>query len=378
MTELDETSPPTATVRHAVADWVELACLVSLDGFFAVPELVGARERQKDTGQASSETGAQLVLAQLDDTGDSDDGILPSQGDQALRETDPPDVSFEEAVAQVADPPVTGEIADVLAHLRSRADMLRPARYPFDVEDRGLRLRTSLGAAHGIYIALLVCSNLNRLPETGRSEWTGGFERYCTHALAGWLGSMYRVEVFGTAARAGELFHGDTRQALETLCTAVGWTLALGEEDERTLPSSGDRGLDGVAWRVDGDDPADLWVTYFVQAACGKNWPDKQDEASRDRWARFMAITSPLQSVLAIPYWQRETSKRWAKSVELSRANVFLDRYRLLSLAADAPAFAEFPTARVESLVAGGSRKDPLGGASRSNNKSRSRTRPRK
>jgi hypothetical protein len=346
-----EAAPPSASTIHAVADWLELACLASPDGYIGLAELAEERKRQEDTGQASDQEGAALVLDVMDDPEDSDDGILPSQGDQNARSNIPADVDLDEALRTLADPEVSGEAADILIHLHTRLAMLREARYPFEIDKNALRLRNQLGAAHGVYIALLLCSNLNRLPKARRNEWTGGFERYCSHAMSGWLGEHYSVEVFGTAAQAGERFHGDTRLALHELCVLLGWTLMLDDEEAAQLSPSGDRGLDAVAWRSDADDPADLWVTYFLQAGCGKDWPGKQDEVSLERLGRFIGVKGPLQSVLAIPYWPRTNTKRWHKSFTLARTNVLLDRFRLLGLAADVASYLEFPTKRVQAAI---------------------------
>lgn len=361
VSEVKAVEPPKASTVHAVADWLELACLASADGFAGVAELAEERKRQQDTGQADISLGSDLALAVLDEAagtvdffGDlthDDNDYLPKPGDQAARTASPPDTALEDALASLPLPKASGESADVLAHLRARADTLGPARYPFSVEENVLALRNELGAAHGVYIALLICSNLNRVPKTGQSGWTGGFERYSCRALQAFLGTRFIVEVFGTAARPGDMFHGNMKAAIKELVRVTGWQPTRPTELEAELSSSGDRGLDGVAWHDDIGDPADLWPTYFLQAGCGKNWPSKQDEATRARWARLLAISGPIQCVLAIPYWQRETDNRWHASLIFSSENVVLDRLRLIGLAANRDSFRDFPTDRVQAAI---------------------------
>jgi hypothetical protein len=344
------TTVPSRSEIHAVADWIELTAWADPDGETSLDSLVEARGLARDTGAAGAAADVGVMVAEFADRSDQsapddraglfddspaaeDVGDSPDEGDQEARrvaavdpERDPP-ADDEPPVS-----PATEESGDVWSVLRDRSRILGSSGYPFILESqRSIRVREALGPAHQLYLLLLLASNLGRLSQT---EWTGlttAFERLSARVVASWLGDAYRVELFGTSTQAGDRYHGDLRTALKLLGDDLGWPLHEGIEHE--LSSSGDRGLDVVAWReADSDDRADLWPTYFCQCGCGKDWPGKQDEPSRDRWMRLLAIKGPLQSVLLIPYWLRRPGGAWHRSTWLSGANVALDRQRILTL----------------------------------------------
>jgi hypothetical protein len=387
---------PAASGPHLVADWLELVCLTDPDGEASLDRIVAARYPERDTGApgaiedsglaltaalqqdekavedreeaehrandlgvedngAELDAGAREDLLSLyfdDAPGASDSGKRPDLGDQPAREL--------ARVAPDAEPPKrprsltprgTEERADLWTLLNDRRRVLG-ATYPFVLDPpKTLRLVDPLEPQHRMYLLLLLASSLGRLPAGTWSELTTAFERLGSYVLEGWLGGSYRVDVFGTAASSGDRYHGNLRVALERLGRDLNWPLH--DEVKEELSSSGDRGLDVVAWRPrNPDDAADLWVTYFAQCGCGKEWFGKQDEPHASRWRRLLAIKGPLQPVLMIPYWQRRPGGAWQRSSWLSADNVTLDRQRILSLIRSPIAPSVLPPVVWQRLVA--------------------------
>jgi hypothetical protein len=269
--------------------------------------------------------------------------VAPDQGDQAAR--------AQGKAKPNAKPPRTyskrqpterdlAEVSDIWRHLQDRLRTLGSEYYPFglDNDGRGVRLRKSLAPAHRTYIAMLLCSNLNRIDRSYHQELTESFERMGAPAMQAWLGRWYRVELFGTSAASEDLYGGQKlRDAIKMLGQDLGWP-ARKKAIKGIGRKGGDRGLDIVAYRIDqSGDVRNHWLVFFAQCGVGKNWKPKQQEPSWARWRKLLDITGPMQPVLLMPYWQRETGGELRDETWITVDVVFLDRLRLMGLLGASP-----------------------------------------
>lgn len=338
----EDKAPPKNAIDF-VADFLELLCLDSEDDWAGFADLKNARELERDTGGSGEESLSSLILG-MGGGGilaeQVDEGVVVDEGDEPARlaadEVDDP-----EAGAVEEEPPLLSdaELSDVHQHLEHRASILEEA-YPFTVSDEGLQ-RQELTPARRLYAALLICSCQKYIPDADCPPWRTFFERFGRHVLKAYFGDRATVDVFGTGALEGETYHGDTREALQRLAADLNLDVLARADD---LGPQGDFGLDLVAkLRFDTNDAADLQLAVLAQCGTGKDWRDKQEEASTAQWGRILSEANPIQSALLIPYFWRKSTGDWLRPSRVHKTNVLFDRQRIMFLAGDEPPLDEAP-----------------------------------
>lgn len=285
--------PPKKADGYLVADWVELACLLDVDGRF---------------------TGARFVQAQ----GQRDQFDAAVEGDPG-RDDDPQrsDERLDEAYA-------------VWRLLSRRAEDFGD-RYPFEVDADDLALQTREPTLERRVYAFLVAAASLDVFSSDEALLTTAFERMSKHVVAGMLPSGAVVEVFGTAAHAGTRYkEGNMLTRLKLLADDIGSDLTDVANDV-SPHASGDGGLDIVGYQRLAGPPS--WApVVFGQCACGKRWDKKQDEVSFSTWGPRFLTTFHIVPVTMIPYAFDDEEGGWH-----SRWNIrgpLIDRRRWLHLAA--------------------------------------------
>lgn len=254
---------------------------------------------------------------------------------------DAPDDEPDEAVGQLEDGDErfittdldAAERADCRSRLADDVHALLAARYRFYGSDypfkyvgpeRRLVRKKRTTSRHRLYIFLLLCASGRYV--TDHNQLTLHFERLAATVVQV-LVPTAETHPFGTSATDG-LFNGGSFAD-----RAARLAEKLNEElDPRTHSSpsgaSGDRGLDVVSW-VDMGDGCGGTLAIFGQAACTKNWVEKQSSCTPQAWDRIIQLTSPATAVCAIPFCFRNSTMQWHDGQKIRRT-FLLDRWRLM------------------------------------------------
>jgi hypothetical protein len=278
--------PPLDMSGSSSADWIELLCLMDVDG------------------EISSDRVSELLSPP------DDDGPSPEGRDRN-----------------------SAHAADAFVHLKNRAALLGEL-YPFSVreshERRMLRSHVDLdNADHHAYLLCLMASTL-RYAGPAQSYIAREFEVLAGEAVRAYLPEPFEVHLFGTSTKSGDRYHGKLSDKLRRL--AVDLSEEIGTRvDEIPDRNTGDRGIDVVAWGDPLDDIAPR-LTVFAQAAATSDWTAKQYSASFQHLVPDSIILSvPNVSICLIPFYFRQIGGEWSDGAQIGQV-VLLDRLRICRL----------------------------------------------
>ncbi|MGE3447462.1 MAG: hypothetical protein AB7H92_07765 [Microbacteriaceae bacterium] len=326
------------------ADYVELRCLLDLDGHYSADRLATAMRGEADfTGslvpddaQRDDATAAQadsveeLLEAVTDDEllgGDAElDDVLPVEVVPASPVEELLELTYGRAAEEFDS---VEEYAErVFAVIASRAERLSEL-YPFKVDsaNREVSLAFADSHAHKHYVFYLASSLLRYVKRTDAIRLTGEFEILSVTVMRKLLGEAPEIDLYGTARRGlPSRFTGGPFERLEALAKALRGKVGAEEGDFHPRDSA-DNGLDIVAWFPMADEAKGVPV-LFAQCACGIKWEYKQYEASWKRWKEFLSLASAPIEVVLVPHMFRSTHTRWYVDTEVS--GVLIDRERAL------------------------------------------------
>ncbi len=290
---------PNSNDKHLWADYFELVCLLSSDGYLARGDI----QDQAD---------------ELNDVSLTD-----------LQSAVPPDPT----AAELADGRNLG-VADLFAHLRYRASAFGDA-YPFRIAQsaRAFEIAPMTTDAQQqqqrrLYIFLLLASALEHLQPTERETVAAAFEGVAHDAIRAWLPPTAVVTHFGTNPGGRPAFEGSLPEKIAALATALSETASRDDGVYRDR-NYGDGGLDVVAWFPFAD-RARASLPIFVQVTCQDRWLDKPGELRVDKWRQRLTLLTDPPSVLVIPYCFRSADGDWYLKGEISCTT--LDRLRIVNL----------------------------------------------
>jgi len=301
--------PPRSRDTYLWADFVELLCLTSPDGFISRSDLLDRLHDSRDLGEV---TAIEATPPREDeDALDSD----------LIATTELVDVGPAKGTVLLA--------SDVFDHIAYRATLLG-ASYPFRLrKGRSAIDRKRIVRKHHLYLFLLLAASLPRIPKKWYPVVTRSFERTVEVALRRWLPSSAKVHVFGTSGSATSRYRGRLYAKLTLLSSDLAERLLVTEDDLRRT-DVGDTGADVVAWLSLGDKNSSRLI-ILAQAACGLNWVKKQHESGGETWNEIMRFTAPHTNVVAIPYFFRRNNGDWAAQRKI-HGSVLIDRPRLMWL----------------------------------------------
>ena len=203
--------------------------------------------------------------------------------------------------------------------------------YPFILRREGTVLECEVPAdcVRGVtYRYLLLCTRLRMDRNRTQAGLDGAnlLERLSAHVLANYLGSHCESLVFGTSAG------GSFADRLNKLCSALGEGKGL--KHDVSPPTSGDAGLDVVAWLPFRDRQAGQLVV-FGQCKTGTNWRDYVGELQpasfiKD-WMEDSLRVDPMRAFLIA---EAQDRGRWNI---VSRTGLFFDRCRIVDLCTEMP-----------------------------------------
>lgn len=290
-------SHPKTSELHLWADYAELLCLFDKDRILSKAEFEDNVEDGIDLGETEF----------IED----DPELTPAE--------------YNDEFSQKTD--------DVFLHLAYRQETFGDF-YPFYLDDyRQLCLKTELSKPTRFYILLLLASNLGRLKSedgtddiTHRHDITNSFEVICAEAVRRMLPEGAQVHIFGP--RHGGRYTGNIWTKVNLLASDLSESLKVPESDF-SKHSTGDEGLDIVAWLPTGDQNSGR-LLLFAQCACTLEWKDKQYSSSTVNWGQIMTFKSSPTNLSFIPFQFRHADGTWYVTKDIKA--FLIDRQRLVHL----------------------------------------------
>mgnify|MGYP006287710899 CR=1 FL=1 len=179
------------------------------------------------------------------------------------------------------------------------------------------------------YLYLLICSNL-RYFRGSIQKLTNYFELISKEALNTYLNGKAEVEIFGSnPLSTGRFSEGNIYTKIKKLADSLDGRV-WADEDHFSKYSSGDKGLDIVAW-LPFKDRSDGKLIVFGQSACTEEWIDKQHSSSLLAWMDIINTKAKHVNAVFIPFDYRNSDGDWHDITEIHNSILF-DRWRLLSL----------------------------------------------
>ena len=145
-------------------------------------------------------------------------------------------------------------------------------------------------------------------------------------ALKGMLPASARVHLFHPRHHE---YSGNFWARLNVLAEDIRETV-IAKEHEFSKYSTGEKGLDVVAWVPLGDELPSLLI-LFGQCACTLKWVSKQHDSSFDSWNGKLTFTAPLNNIAFIPFCFRRPNGDWYNKSDIGRS-ILIDRLRLVNL----------------------------------------------
>lgn len=297
---------------HHWEDWVELCCIADLDGEADVTSIADRLREERDTRKEEDSQ---------DDTGS--------------------DESAENTEWALESEKHNLRVKEWFIALSNRAQML-DGDYPFELnaENSKLKLRTTLTDVHRLYVAFLMMANLHYF-DSSESDLTASFEEIGVAVFQWLLPSHADVHRFGKGPHNKGIFKGQIWKKIELLAQRLACNIRCKKED--FSPSdTGESGLDLVGW-VPWKDAAPGRLILLGQCACGRNWVNKQHEASGSKWGNILDFPTRPLTVVLIPFFLRTSSGAWHGRPDFSD-HLIIDRLRLLrTLRATASELSKLP-----------------------------------
>ncbi|WAC67208.1 hypothetical protein OVA14_05555 [Agrococcus sp. SL85] len=344
---------PKQSELHHWADFVELRCLVDVDGRFSGERLLTAKKQGIDTGEGVAEAQDQSETDAIDQLLGSDGPQLgdllvdfgaKADDDEVEPEADEEEDSFGRS-AEVADN-LDNWAKRIFVLLGERADSLGVA-YPFDVDTPGMTIVSrDKDDMRRRYVFFLIASSLGRLDASPQARVPAEFERVSLQLLRIMLPVPFEIDHFGTAGRGGSRFDGGIFDRICQLADVLNGAV-LCSRDTFHPKDNGDNGLDIVAW-LPYADPGQGIASFFCQCACGIEWEPKQAEPAYNRWRRYIDLASPPATVVITPQYFRQYREHWYVDEEVS--GILLDRLRCLRLTTETSELSEYERSVVEAV----------------------------
>ena len=307
---------PPAESRYSWADFVELLCLVNPDKMVSLSDIHARIVKQRELGEESP----------IEDTEES----TPSNGPIVA-------VGDEPTVSSMQESGRASEHDDAVRSIRGWFDYIQARQeqfgelypYTFDSTTNTIHLKR-MSTRRKLYIFLLVSSNLeNFTDDSAKKAFRNHFELVCKVALKEYLPKPANVHLFGTNPLNRGKYRGRTWERVSKLADDINETLKAREEDFSRF-SSGDRGLDLVAW-IPHKDSAGGKAIFFAQCGTGDNWEVKQNDTRYDgRWRRIIDCVE--QRLLDISGRFQSVGHPVEQGIEEARGGV-RDGWRIVGLA---------------------------------------------
>ncbi len=200
--------------------------------------------------------------------------------------------------------------------------------YPFMVSRDGemVTLRNKLSVDHKLYLYLLLASNGRYVRSDLHSNLTADFEYLC-HAILGKHFPGWDTHIFGSGRHSSPRYSGNIWTKLNRLAIDLHCPI-IAKETDYPSTSTGDDGLDIVAWLPFQDQVPGL-PAIFAQCACSPDeWIVKQDKLSFHYWRGRFELPTEFIGMTFIPVFYRNATGDWHTLKDIR--TVLVDRLRIM------------------------------------------------
>ena len=292
---------------HEWADYLELLCLVNVDG------------------QLSKADALDRIRPRVDDLREGGEGVSnqngqgPPQtsGDQST--TGGPDTS----PGQATDAWST-QAHELYKHLAFRSRVFGNF-YPFVVNAKQDELSTKVATdlEQKFYISLLLSANLTYIGPK-HHQLTSSFEVLSLEVLKRFLPNGAEAHIFGTSPLLPKRYKGTLWKKINQLADDLKERVIAMETD---FPPTdvGDGGLDLVGWVPCGDGLNSM-LSVFGQSACTDEWKRKQATSTPEAWRRKLTFAACPYNMVFIPFCLRNADGSW--HVGSTIQSIMIDRLR--------------------------------------------------
>lgn len=301
----DFNSPPNTSDGHVWADYIEILCSVDPRQEISIDYLLDRFLEDSDTN----------------DFADIEDSL--TEGVE--------DYDFGYSYSSQKNDNITNKIKDWFSILQYRSIALQDF-YPFTFsKDKSTLIRVAkknFSDKHFLYLTLLLASNL-KYTQNGKWHWlTNSFEIISWEVMKLVMPDIAEVHLFSSKHGETSQYSGNARNKLRKLAVDLGEQVS---PDLSFIPanSSGDLGLDVIAWIPLGDNQRNR-IVIFGQCACSaKDWKNKRFSVHPDSWRKRINFQLPPTPVMFIPHCFRDSQGNWENEDETSGV-ALVDRQRIL------------------------------------------------
>lgn len=289
------------------ADYVELLCLCSKNGFISKGNLQAQQQEAEDL-QA--------------DAGEYEQSLF----EQDLQVSD---FDMNRNNSELLDDGVTRRWEDIKKRLHARSCSF--PGWPFELNGDVLRAKfDAQNADQMLYVSLLIASSLRLCHDKRSAEITSAFEEISYYWLRRSVTDIWQVRPFGAHQTLPNAYTGSLRAKLEALAEDIDGVLVKPASDYDSR-NTGDGGIDLVAWQDMGDRRGNMPV-IFGQCACSPtDWESKQLDVTPASTEAHIFPQHPGASYCFVPHDLSMNEKSWDRSAHVKRT-VIVDRLRLLNL----------------------------------------------
>lgn len=296
--------PPRESRGFLWADYAELRCLTSIDGYYGEGQVIDL------------ETEPELHAD--DDTSDQDSGLSDES---------------EENVESVSEADQASKRwSDIAKRLASRQHTMA-GFWPFEFISGVLYKRfDESNSRHRLYITLLLASALRYCKKDRHAEIAASLEEIGYYLFKSIMPQGWQVKPFGAHQTISDGYEGKFADKLHALAKDVSAKFVAPASDFDTR-NTGDGGLDVVAWHALGDSPRGYIPVAYAQCGCSPgDWEHKQFESSPVAMELKILPHHPASSYYIMPHDLRSLSGGWERGDHIGRV-VLIDRMRILKLA---------------------------------------------
>lgn len=201
--------------------------------------------------------------------------------------------------------------------------------YPFHIEKKSILINTNQTLANKFYIYLLMCSSLNFF-KGQKPTLTSDFEKISHFALNGLINSNFENHTFGKSQNSISIFTGNIYTKLKILAEEKLNERCLIHESTFPATSSGDGGIDLVAW-YDFPDKLKSKLILFGQCKCSPDWDKYVYSTSFSKLSNYFTMCNPNINLTLIPFCYKKPDATWHDDTKIAHT-LLIDRFRILHL----------------------------------------------
>ncbi len=323
---------------NAWADFVETLCIFNKDTVLSLEDFADfltddASKKSKDILSAINFN--ENFLAPLSVATTPFKTFLTLKKDEEDEEDREDDFSGEDEYNKAKED-IRSRLITLFNFLQARKEYFKEF-YPFEVSPKETIIsyinRENQTMLHKLYQVLLFSSEMNLYTPGDINRIGHLFESLCKRPFYQLVPAIAEKRFFG--AGGGVIIRSDYLGDLKHKIQALAGDLYINTnpdiDDPDELGSTGDAGLDWVAW-VGFEDESTHQPVYFGQCACGANWVDKQHETALSRWRNFLLLNQSVQCFHFMPRSFRRTSLEWFRKTAIVHELTLIDRFRLLKM----------------------------------------------